>query len=242
MLDVVAYTGAIAGRDWRRVPRSRLADGEWDRWDSADGWSLILRIASWVLVDAGRTRAIGTGEFDASESLRALAWADGVIGGGARVTFMPTRKGLMNYTTTVDASKTAGEVVSLLASAGALEVTMIYEAGKPSGLAFVVDSPALGAQRYRLPVNVEAVLGTLTKQVQTRKIERRFAVRDQAARVAWRILLDWVDAQLAIIQTRSVTLDQVMLPYMLNGDGRTIYEFVVERHKALPGPPGGGRG
>ena len=52
-------------------------------------------------------------------------------------------------------------------------------------------------------------------------------------RVAWRILKDWVAAQLAIVETEMVSLDEVMLPYLRSDDGRTLYELFTERQLAL---------
>ena len=64
------------------------------------------------------------------------------------------------------------------------------------------------------------------------KVAPRFKTPEQAERVAWRILKDWLEAQLALVQTEMVSLDCVMLPYMQADDGRTVYELYVE--KALP--------
>lgn len=49
----------------------------------------------------------------------------------------------------------------------------------------------------RLPANVDAVLAVLAKQ----KVK---CGRDQAERVAWRILKDWVAAQMAILESEMV--------------------------------------
>ncbi len=52
--------------------------------------------------------------------------------------------------------------------------------------------------------------------------------------MAWRILKHWAKAQLAIIRTDIVTLDQVMLPYMRGDDGRTVYDLYRDQQLALP--------
>lgn len=48
--------------------------------------------------------------------------------------------------------------------------------------------------------------------------------RAQAERVAWRVIKDWIAAQLAIVETQMVELDQVMLPYLHVDGDRTLYE------------------
>jgi hypothetical protein len=47
-----------------------------------------------------------------------------------------------------------------------------------------------------------------------------------------------VEAQLAIIRTEMVTLDQVMLPYMRGDSGQTMYELYVNQQLALPSGSG----
>src|SRR5438552_18436509 len=63
----------------------------------------------------------------------------------------------------------------------------------------------------------------------TSKVSRYLQVRAfdsewqlQAVRVEWRIVKDWVEAQLALIETRMVTAQQVFLPYAIMRDGRTL--------------------
>lgn len=48
------------------------------------------------------------------------------------------------------------------------------------------------------------------------------------------IIKDWVDAQLAIIESDMVTLEQVFLPYMQVKGNQTLYETMVERRFLLP--------
>ena len=142
---------------------------------------------------------------------------------------------LMNYTTTVPVEKTVAELQRMLARAGARAVLVDYdERGEPAALAFQIQTD-LGLRGYRLPANLEAVHKTLTQQWERRAVARRFVTRDQAARVGWRILKDWTAAQLAIIETRMVTLPQVMLPWMIAGpSGESLYELVERRQLALP--------
>lgn len=141
---------------------------------------------------------------------------------------------LLNYTTTVSAERTAGQIIAKLAKAGASQVLTDYTDGHPTGLAFALPTPT-GLRRYRLPVDVVAVFRVLEKQ---RDVPARYSTPDQAERVAWRIMKDWIEAQLAIIETQMVTLDQVFLPYMLMGGERTVYDLFLEHQLAL-GPGAG---
>ena len=50
--------------------------------------------------------------------------------------------------------------------------------------------------------------------------------RQQAIRTSWRILKDWVETQMALLETGMVTMDEIFLPYMLSG-GQTFYQALV---------------
>lgn len=54
--------------------------------------------------------------------------------------------------------------------------------------------------------------------------------------MGWRIINDWVEAQLAIIETDMVSLDQVFLPYMSVEPNRSLYQVIAANYLALPGP------
>jgi hypothetical protein len=138
---------------------------------------------------------------------------------------------LLNYTTEVPALRTIGSVQALLVEAGARSIQTDYDAvGTPIGLAFMVETMN-GPRGFKLPVQAFRVLQVLKRD---KKVAPRYKTPEQAERVAWRIVKDWLEAQLAIIQTEMVTLDQVMLPYMTSGDGRTVYELYVDQTLALP--------
>jgi hypothetical protein len=53
----------------------------------------------------------------------------------------------------------------------------------------------------------------------------RYRTPEHAERVAWRIVKDWLEAQLAIVATEMVTFDQVMLAYVRTSDGTTLYDL-----------------
>lgn len=134
--------------------------------------------------------------------------------------------GLLNYTTTIDPGKTVGEMSEMLVKAGATTVNTEYAAGKPVALAFTIQTPH-GERRYVLPGGqAEPVLKLLKESGVRAKSKGWRADLPQAERVAWRILKDWLEAQLALIETAMVELDQVMLPYMVtDAAGTTVYEL-----------------
>lgn len=135
---------------------------------------------------------------------------------------------IANYSTTVTALKSIGEIQGILVAHGAKHILMDYNGGEPVGLSFIVGTP-YGDTPFRLPANIERVQGVLNKQR-----VRTSVSRDSASRVAWRILKDWVRAQMAILETEMVSIDQVFLPYMQVKDGRILYEVMLEHRLQLP--------
>ena len=60
--------------------------------------------------------------------------------------------------------------------------------------------------------------------------------RQQAVRASWRILKDWVEAQMALLETGMVTMDEIFLPYMLFG-GQSLYQALTAGEFKALNPP-----
>mgnify|MGYP001558895278 CR=1 FL=1 len=137
---------------------------------------------------------------------------------------------IANYSTTVSAIRSMGEIDRILVAHGAKGIMTNYnDSGEPTSLSFLIKTQ-FGDVAFRLPANVDNVLAVLNRQGIRKKVER-----DMATRVAWRIIKDWVRAQMAILESEMVTIDQIFLPYMTTGvEGKTIYEIMVANKLALP--------
>lgn len=134
---------------------------------------------------------------------------------------------IKNYTTDVPVNKTVSEIHLMLADHGAKRILFDYGAdNKVQAISFTIDTPS-GEQAVKLPANVDQVREVLRQQKNNPKNRNRTQIDDsqeQAERVAWRIVKDWLAAQLAILETEMVTVQQVFLPYFLNRQGQTLYE------------------
>jgi hypothetical protein len=132
---------------------------------------------------------------------------------------------LLNYTTTIAPGKTVADMQAMLVEAGAASVMADYAAGKPVGLTFRIVT-AHGPRTFSLPVDPAPVHALLRADPEVTKRRVRDAGSiEHAERVAWRILKDWLEAQLALIASQMVTLDQVMLSYMVVDEvGTTVWE------------------
>ena len=123
----------------------------------------------------------------------------------------------------------------MLVSKGADEISIVYDDNQqPCGLKWSVLSPRLGRVAFALPCNTDAVFVKLTEQ--RVMLTAQEARRQQAIRTSWRILKDWVEAQMALLETGMVTMDEIFLPYMISG-GQTFYQALVAGEFKALNPP-----
>lgn len=133
---------------------------------------------------------------------------------------------LLNYTTAIDPDKTASEIARILSKHGAKAVLTEYdkEEGYVSALSFKVEVNGNDIA-FRLPSDWKPVLIILKNDP---KVRRSDATEAQAIRTAWRIIKDWVEAQMALVETQMVKTEQVFLPYAVTNNGQTLYEKISE--------------
>jgi hypothetical protein len=133
--------------------------------------------------------------------------------------------GIKNWSTTISAEKTAGEVMGILGRKGASRISMTYdEVGTLSGMSFVLRTE-YGPQGFALPVRVS---GMLTAMERDRTVPASKCTPEQASRVAWRTAKEWLTVQIALIEAGLASLDEVMLPYALADNGQTMYQVMRE--------------
>lgn len=136
------------------------------------------------------------------------------------------RKNIKNYTTSIAVEKTMMEIQKLLVKNGAEKIMIDYESGEPVGLMFL-----LKAGDKMLPIKLPARFKNVGVIMfpprydwkKTKWSDLTDSQQQQAKRTAWRNIKDWIDAQLALIETEMVKIEEVFLPYVLTGN-QTLYE------------------
>ena len=140
---------------------------------------------------------------------------------------------LLNHSTDVPVEKTIGEIQRLLGKHGAKAIMLNYDQeGNVSALSFQMSVNERDIA-FRLPCDWRPVLKILEHDPKA----KRHAKVDQAraVRVAWRIVKDWVEAQMALIDTYMVEVQEVFLPYAITKSGKTLYEATKESGFLLGG-------
>jgi hypothetical protein len=144
----------------------------------------------------------------------------------------------LNYTTSITVTQTAGECQAILAAAGAASVAVHYEDSQAAGLSFTLKTPH-GVRAFTLPVDIDAMRRVLASAendgqfAAARKKAGTYSSREHAARVAWRVVKDWLEACLALIAAQMTTIDTVMLPYLHVDGDKTLWEAYRDREAAL---------
>jgi hypothetical protein len=140
---------------------------------------------------------------------------------------------LLNYSTSIAPEKTIAEIQAKLAKAGAFQILHEYHKGTGEliGLSFRIETE-FGNLAFELPARIDAVEAVLQKQFKRGDVRRGFTKREQAVRVAWRILKDWIEAQLALIETGMVSVEQIFLPFCQSANGETLFEAIKRKRFA----------
>lgn len=140
---------------------------------------------------------------------------------------------LKNYTTMINTNKTIGEIQEILAKHKAKAVLTEYDdEGDAYALCFRINTTK-GEIGIKLPANVDKVYQVLKKQkVKNSQVKDTM---EQAKRTAWRNLKDWIDVQMALLETEQVEMEEIFLPYMINKNGQTLYQAFQNNQLLLEG-------
>jgi len=135
--------------------------------------------------------------------------------------------------TDVPVSRSIAEIERMLAAFGARKIAKDFDdAGQPAGLAFLLTTEH-GDLFIKLPAELQKVRQVLRDQVTAKVLTKRFNTdpwaKEQAARIAWRVLHDWLYAQLTMIMVEMTKPEQVFLPYVYSGRlNKTVFEVFKE--------------
>lgn len=129
---------------------------------------------------------------------------------------------ILNYTTSIDCEKTISEIQKCLVKHGATKIVTDYTDKIPSAVTFCLPMND-NLIAFSLPANYEGVLNAMKRDS---KVPNRLCTKEQALRVSWRIIKDWVEAQLAIVEAKLADMAEVFLPYAVTKQGNTLYKEI----------------
>lgn len=135
--------------------------------------------------------------------------------------------------TDISPERTVGEIQAVLARNGADAILMEYTDRAVKAVSFKYKVGA-DVVPFRLPCRWEAITKTLRTRGRISDSDwnnaapfyrkRREAIEAKARRVAWRQILRWIEAQLALVETNMVTLEEVFMPYVQISATQTLFD------------------
>ena len=151
---------------------------------------------------------------------------------------------IKNWSTEIGEERTVGEIIGLLSSKGARSVHIEYDdKQRPAGIEFIINVLDVPIP-FRLPCDFDGVFKYMVKTYKDDNARRRFERNPeslkQSRRAAWRIIKNWVEAQMAIIDAGQASMAQVFLPYIRfqAEGGITMYDKFLKQlssQKSLTG-------
>lgn len=149
---------------------------------------------------------------------------------------------LKNYTSNVPVSQTIYRIEQVLIKCGVSGITKEYNTtGTIGAITFYIQPDANTPKlTVRLPADVEKAQDALwldyigddlgddgNVKWSSRKKLKRSDFKNQAERTAWKIIQDWTEVQMSMIQMKQAEYAEVFLPYIWNGE-RTIFQRIKE--------------
>jgi len=133
---------------------------------------------------------------------------------------------LKNYRS--DSTRSFEVIQQCLAEHGVKRMINEYDNnGRISSITFsiMVNENELGVKLPARVDNVEKILYGDKKLTD--------AQREQSYRTAWANIRDWVTAQMALIDTNMVKMEEVFLPYVVDQQGVSLFEKLEQSHFLL---------
>lgn len=147
--------------------------------------------------------------------------------------------------TKMDAGRSSAEIQHLLVTSGARQIAIDYGPdGRVIGMRFSLEHGKT-TEAYALPIRSERIFERLQAERKGGKSGLRASEdRRQAERVAWRQLLLWLKAQLALMDLGMVSAGEVFFPYQLADarSGATVYQMFEKHGRKLLAASGEGSG
>jgi len=136
---------------------------------------------------------------------------------------------IKNYTTKVPANRSIQEIQDCLVKQGATGFLLEYEqgTGRIKALKFILTLQENDIH-FQMPVEWR-----LFQEVLKKDRVGRWSDEDYCYRVAWRVIRDWIMAQMALFETKMVTMPQIFLPYAVAKDGDTMFQKIAKNPQFL---------
>lgn len=137
---------------------------------------------------------------------------------------------ILNYTTKIDPWKTVSEIQQILAEHGVSHFSVKNEGKSPVAISFIIDFKGQPLN-FLLPCKFNRVWDIVKRDDKAVKLLKAKGMfnDEQGLKISWRIIKDWIEAQLALVEVEMVTVEEVFMPYLIiNASGETIAQRIYQ--------------
>lgn len=136
---------------------------------------------------------------------------------------------LKNYTSGIPASKSVMRIEHQLAMHGAQSVVKQYHNTKLEAVSFFMNISNV-LRPFRLPARTDTVYKVLRSNIKKPHKGTLKKLEEQAERTAWKIISDWIDAQMALVELQQADMAEIFMPYMWSEKlGKSLYTMISEK-------------
>jgi len=134
-------------------------------------------------------------------------------------------------TTQIETTRTVAELQQVLGKYGATKILMDFVGVQVDGISFMYPWDDGREIPFKLPCRWREIETILRQSHRRPKYGDTFEA--WARRVAWRQILRWVQAQMALVETNMVKVQEVFLPYVITKTRETFYEVAQKTNFQL---------
>ena len=144
---------------------------------------------------------------------------------------------LKNYTSQIPVLRSVQGIEAKLIYHGANNILKEY--GKDRQLSGICFDLSINGKTilFKLPARVQNCNNILYAQIRRPNSGTEKKVKEQAERTAWKILSDWVDIQMSMIELQQTEIMEVFLPYVYDPSSKTTFfeQLKEKKFKGLLG-------
>lgn len=137
---------------------------------------------------------------------------------------------ILNYTTKIDAWQTISEIQQILSKHKATHFSIRNEGSRPVAVSFSIDFNGQPLN-FLLPCSHKGIWQLLRNDKKATVVMSKAKIKndeDQSFKIGWRIVKDWIEAQMALVEVEMVKIEEVFMPYLIiNAAGETLSQKML---------------
>ncbi|MCP4259131.1 MAG: hypothetical protein GY774_16725 [Planctomycetes bacterium] len=137
---------------------------------------------------------------------------------------------IKNYTSSIPASRSVQYIENKLVVHGAKQIMKEYDDDKRlAAICFIIMVEGKELP-FKLPARTEQCEAILLSRIKRPTEGTHKRVKEQAERTAWKLLRDWTDVQMSLVELGQVDILEVFLSFAYDVvEGKTYFEKLKDR-------------